>query len=355
MRDDALAVMAKINKAMGENTVLLASDMVIPRRFTSGSLSLDVALGGGWPANQWVELIGPESSGKTVCALKTVAANQREDPEFTTLWVAAEHYNTAWAESLGVDNSRVQVIPTQQMELALELIIQATASQAFDCIVLDSYPALVPAEEDEKAMDEFSVAVGAKTFSKFWRKGGKAIKRMPDGTERPMVGIIINQFRDKIGGFARFGVPQTSPGGHAKDYAYFVRLQLARKEWITEKRPSVKDPVNVGQVITMRTIKNKAAPPQQTANIDFYFRDAPVRGFRRGEYNLGKEYVQMAIAFRVIRKSGGGFYSYHERKWRGEETVITDILAEPELREEIRAEVLEAARDPRNLDILEDL
>lgn len=341
----AQAVLAQINKSLGEGTAVLASDMVIPKRFTSGSLSLDIILGGGWPGNQWVEIIGRESAGKTACALKTVAANQRKNPDFMTLWVAGEHYDVAQAAALGVDNDRVAVVPTQEMEKALELMLVASGSQEYDCVILDSYPALIPGEEDEKAMDEAAVAMGARLFGKYWRKAGKATKRASDGSERPMMGIIINQYRDKIGGFSKFSIPQTSPGGHAKDYAYFTRLDISRDEWITEKRPGVKDPVPVGQTIKMRTIKNKAAPPQQVAKVNFYFRDAPILGFRRGDYDTGEEFVRVGIDLGVIKRSGGWYY-YADRKWQGKPSLEVDMRCEPELAAELRAEVLEIARNP---------
>ena len=78
---ELIKTIASINKKYGDGTVVLGSDIIEqPPRFTSGSLALDVSLGGGWPANQWHELIGEASNGKTAIALKTVAANQKAGP-----------------------------------------------------------------------------------------------------------------------------------------------------------------------------------------------------------------------------------------------------------------------------------
>lgn len=349
MRPETMMLMNSINKSFGEGTMLPASVLAVPKRFTAGSLALDVALGGGWPAGQWVEIVGKESAGKTAIAFKTVAANQKADPEFSTLWIAAEAYDTDQATALGVDNDRVMVIPTQEMELAFELMLEAAESRGVDMIVLDSYPALIPSEEAEKAMDEFTTAVGARLMNKFTRKAGKATKRAADGTERPLLGIIINQYRDKIGGFARFGVPQTTPGGHGKDYFFYARLEVAKDDFITEKRPGIPDPVKVGQTIKLRTIKNKSAAPQQVASVDFYFRGAPYLGFGRGDYDLGKEYFTMGVLFGIIKKSGAWFY-YGDNKWQGKDNVISAIRSEPALRDDIASEVLEAARNPKLVD-----
>jgi len=339
------------NKKLGPNTVVLASDIVVPKRYTTGSLSLDVALGGGWPGNQWAEIIGHESSGKSALVFKTIAANQAIDKDFTTFWLASEIYDTDQAAALGVDNDRVVVTPTQEMEMGLDFLLDAAESKLYDCLVLDSYPAMLPDQEDENAMNEATVAAGAKLFNKFWRKAGKATRRSPDGTERPMLGIVVNQWRDKIGTFQRFGKPETSPGGYGKDYAFYVRAKLARAEWIEEKRFGLPKPVKVGQAVVIETIKNKSAAPRQKAEVDFYFRNAITTGFHRGDYDLGKEYVSQGVLFGVIQLSGS-WHHYAGQKWQSRAETEAAIREDKGLQEQLAAEVLEISSDPRRLDDL---
>lgn len=342
--------MASMNKLLKEELLVSADQLAVPVRFSTGSLSADVILGGGWPGNQWAELLGKSSAGKTFLALKSIAANQQADPGFTALWVAAEHYNHEWAESLGVDNDRVVLVPTQRMETAFQVMLEAAESQEFGGIVLDSFPALLVAEEADKAMDEFSTAAGARTFNKWLRKAGEASRRPHDGSGRPFFGIIINQWRDKIGGFSRFGVPQTSPGGNGKDYFFYTRVDVSRKEWITEKRPGIKDAVSVGQTQKIKTIKNKSAAPQQSVEVDLYFRRAPMLGFDRGEYDVAKEYVAMGLLLRIIGRSGA-YYEFEGQKWQGQDKLMAAIREDRGLQLSLRAEVLEAAADPRRLDM----
>jgi recombination protein RecA len=341
------------NKKFGELTAVSASDIVIPRRFTTGSLGLDVILGGGWAGGKWNEIRGKQSSGKTAIVFKTIAANQGLDPGFSTLWVAAEDYDIDQAKALGVDNSKVTVIPTQQMEFAFEMMLDGAESKEFDLIALDSYPALVADEEAEKAMDEFTTAMGARNMNKFIRKAGLATKRASDGSERPMTGIIINQFRDKIGGFARYGTPQTTPGGHGKDYFYWTILKLSRDDWITEKRPGMPDPVTVGQSIKITTDKNKSAPPQQTVSLDFYFREAPLLGFHRGDYDLAKDFFTMGVMFGVVQKRGGWYY-YNDDKWQGKDKTLAAIYEDKALQDEIADQVMSVAKNPSFMDQLID-
>lgn len=345
LRDDARALVARINKDFGKGSMVLASEIPRPPRFPSGSLSLDVMLGGGWPANTWCEIVGSESSGKTTVIHKTIAANQDRDPEFTTLWIAAEAYDEDWARTLGVDTDRVIVHTTNAMEEAYAVMLQAAESRAVDAIVLDSYPALVAADEDEKKMDESTMATGARVTGRFFRKAGASTKRsLVDETDRPLLGIIINQWRDAIGVWAPAGATaHTSPGGKAKNYAYAVRLEISRTEWIDEKRPP-KGSARVGQCIKLKTLKNKSAPPQQVATIRFFFSDTETLGFRQGDYDIGTDLVAMGLLHDVITVTGTSWLTFDGRQWNGKPKLAASLLEEVDLQAKLRAAVLAAAR-----------
>jgi recombination protein RecA len=95
-------VIAKGNKRYGDETLVRGDELLANEilRCTSGSLSIDVMLGGGWPLNAWNEVIGQESNGKTVMVLKTIAANMAADPNYECLWVASEDFVPDWAQAL---------------------------------------------------------------------------------------------------------------------------------------------------------------------------------------------------------------------------------------------------------------
>lgn len=338
MDPDVAALVAKINKRYGDNTLILASDVPPPPRYPSGSLSLDIALGGGWPANQWAEVIGQESSGKTAVVLKTVAANQAADPAFTAWWVAAEGYDEAWAASLGVDNNRVLLHMTCSMEEAYAGMLDAARSRAVDAVILDSYPALIADLEEEKGMDELQVAIGARLTGKFFRKAGAATARSLAGTERPLLGLVINQWRDKIGGFSPQGTPRTSPGGNAKNYAYFVRVEVSRADYIDETRPG-KGAARVGQVIKARTIKNKSAAPHKIATVDFYFDDAPLLGFRQGDYDTAKELITMGVLYEAIERAGA-YYTVAGERVKGKDALLDLLRGDLTTQEHLRGDIL---------------
>ena len=333
---DIKALAAEINKKQGSNMVVLASDVsdVVPR-CPSGSLGLDLILGGGWPANQWVEVIGDESSGKTAVVLKTIAANQQKDPEFITVWIAAEKWVSEYAEMCGVDLERVLVVETNDMETAYDTAIRFAESKEIDCIVIDSLPALVPAAEDEKDMEGSTVGRGALLTGKFFRKVGKATKRSLTEAERPVLGIVINQWRQKIG--VMYGDPRTTPGGVGKNYAYFVRVEVRRGDWI--EIGSGQDKERIGQTIQIRTIKNKTAPAQRVAMVDFYFDEGGP--LSPGHYDTAKEIVLLAMMEEVITRRGA-FYEYDGQRWRGKDSVIEAIRDDADLYASIASDVSDA-------------
>jgi recombination protein RecA len=327
--------MAAINKRFGENVVVVGQDIrddLIPR-VTTGSTTFDYILGGGLPANQWNELVGEPSHGKTAIALKTIAANQALDPNYTTVWVAAEQWVPEYAEMCGIDSSRVIVIETNIMEEAYDAVIAFAESKSVDAIVIDSLPALVPSAEDDKTMDEFTVGRGALLTNKFFRKAGAAMKRSLTEAERPILGIVINQYRMKIG--VMHGDPRTTPGGQGKDYAYFTRSEIRRKEYI-ETGPAG-NKTRVGQTIAIRNLKNKTAPPSQVAFVDFYFMDHSI--YEAGDFDNAKEVAAMAIVKDIVDRRGGWIY-YGERKWQGQEALVNSLREEVDFFEELRAKVL---------------
>jgi len=319
-----------VHKKFGEEVVVQGSRIsdTLPR-ISTGVLAFDAMLGGGWPVNQWSEIIGEESSGKTAIAYKTIATNQAEDPNWVALWIAAEEYVPEYAEAIGVDLDRLWVVETNLMEHAYDIIIRAMDNRAVDCVVLDSLPALVPGDEYERQMAEFTVGLGARLTGKFFRKAANAQKRSLLEEDRGCTGLIINQWREKIG--VMWGDNRTTPGGKAKNFHYFARVEVKRDEWLKEGKTAV------GQTIKGRTIKNKTYRPQQQAVVDFYFAD--VNGFPLGSFDTVKDMVNIACADDVITRAGA-FYSFEDQKWQGKDKLIAGVREDLELQRQLAATVL---------------
>jgi recombination protein RecA len=312
-------VLAQIEKK-NPGLIVKASQLVLPRYLTTGSLSFDIAFGGGLAVGKHHEIIGEYSHGKTVFANQVVAAQQELDPDFEVLWIAAEPYNHEWAAKNGMDNDRIHVLESNVMEEVYESLRLFMRNRAVDLVVLDSLPALVNTEEEQKTMDQAVMAIGARMNNRFYNRVSQheMRRKSTDPDDRPLTMLTINQWRDKIG--VMFGDPRTTPGGKGKDFAFWTRTEVRRREW----RKDGKRPVGIEMVI--KTHKNKSAPVGAGAATDFYFADSP--GHPAGRYDRAKDLFVSAVYLGVI--SAGGY-----PKFQGELLAKTKDEAQAVIREDM--------------------
>jgi recombination protein RecA len=331
-------VTEQVNKRFGAGTLIRASEAKnVHPRLSSGSLSFDAMLGGGLVANQFNETVGEYSSGKSAFYLQCIAFNQRIDPEFQFLWVAAEEWVGDWAEANGVDSERGLIAETNVMEEVYEIVLAATKSRGVDLIVIDSLPALVPVSEDEKSIEEFTVGLAARINNKFFRKGHNSTRRSLVEEERPCTVGIINQWREDIG--ISMGDNRVTPGGKGKDFAYFTKTELRRVEWI-DVGVKGDGKQRVGMTVRGRTHKNKIAPAQRTAEVDFYF--DTIGGHQIG-WDRAKDTLTAGIYYGVIEGGGTAWLSFGGNKWNGREKMIPALREDVDLQNGIRREVLRIA------------
>ena len=94
----------QINKQFGDGAIRRLGDTktIDVELISSGSLSLDLALGGGYPKGRIIEIYGPESSGKTTLTLHAIAEIQKQGG--TAAFIDAEHaLDPSYARKVGVD------------------------------------------------------------------------------------------------------------------------------------------------------------------------------------------------------------------------------------------------------------
>ena len=170
---------------------------------SSGSITLDLALGGGYPKGRVIEIYGPESSGKTTLALHAIAEVQKSGG--CAAFVDAEHaLDPVYAKKLGVNTDELLICQPDSGEMGLDVVDQLVRSGAVDVVVIDSVAALVPRAELEGDMGDTQMGLQARLMSKALRKITGALSRSSCSV------IFINQLRSKIG--VIYGSPEVTSG-----------------------------------------------------------------------------------------------------------------------------------------------
>jgi recombination protein RecA len=311
----------QIEKTFGKGAIMKMDEdafQSIPG-ISTGSLSLDLALGGkGVPRGRIVEVFGPESSGKTTIAL-SIAANAQKDGGVAA-FIDAEHaLDPSWARKIGVNIDDLLVSQPDSGEQALEICELLVRSNAVDLIVVDSVAALVPKAEIEGEMGDASVGLQARLMSQAMRKLTGIIARSNCTV------VFINQIREKIG--VMFGSPETTTGGRALKFYSSVRIDVRRTGALKE------GDVTVGSRTRARIVKNKIAPPFREAEFDIMYDEG---------ISASGDLVDLAVDAKVIQKSGSWFSYGDMRLAQGREACKHALKANQELFKEIRLQVLAA-------------
>lgn len=315
----------QINKQFGDGAIRRLGDTttVDIELLPSGALSLDLALGGGYPKGRIIEVYGPESSGKTTLALHAIAEIQRQGG--TAAFVDAEHaLDPAYARKLGVDTDNLLVSQPDNGEQALEITETLVRSNAVDLVVVDSVAALVPQAEIDGDMGDSHMGLQARLMSQALRKLTGIISKSKTTV------IFINQIRMKIG--VMFGNPETTTGGNALKFYASVRMDIRRIGQIKEG-----DEI-IGNRTKVKIVKNKIAPPFRIAEFDIMYNE--------GISGTG-DVLDLAVQHEVVGKSGAWFDYADSKIGQGREATKKYLKENPkvlaEIDKKVRDKVAEAA------------
>lgn len=315
--------MDQITKQFGDGSIMKLGEAkkVDVELLPSGALSLDLALGGGYPKGRIIEIYGPESSGKTTLTLHAIAEIQKQGG--TAAFIDAEHaLDPSYAKKLGVDTENLLVAQPDNGEQALEIVETLVRSNAVDLIVVDSVAALTPQAEIDGDMGDSHMGLQARLMS-------QALRKLTGIANKSKATVIfINQIRMKIG--VMFGNPETTTGGNALKFYASVRMDIRRISQI-----KVGDDV-VGNRTKVKVVKNKVAPPFRIAEFDIMYNE--------GISKTG-DILDLAVQHGIVGKAGA-FYKYNDETiGQGRDKTKEVLKQNSELLAEIDAKVREKVKE----------
>jgi recombination protein RecA len=314
--------LSQIEKQFGKGSIMRLGEAhaVNVETIPTGSISLDLALGGGIPKGRIIEIYGPEASGKTTVCLHAVAEVQKAGG--TAAYIDAEHaLDPAYAKRLGVNTDNLLISQPDSGEQALEILETLVRSNAVDIVVVDSVAALVPQAEIEGDMGDAQMGLQARLMSQAMRKLTGVINRSKTTV------IFVNQLRMKIG--VMFGNPETTTGGNALKFYASVRMDIRRISQIKQG-----DQV-IGNHVRVKVVKNKVAPPFREAEFDIMYNQGISR---EGDV------IDLAVTQGVVEKSGAWYTYKGENIAQGREAAKNYLAENPKVFDEIASATVEAAQ-----------
>jgi recombination protein RecA len=294
--------------------------------------ALNYAMGGGAPWGKSVEVLGEESSGKSLIAYNFAYACQQLGGH--VIWVDAEQsWMNSWARENGIDPERVTVVNDTRIEyvsdavadIAIYLRSQLVNNEPI-LLVVDSIAAMDCSDNIDSKMVEGKAEMGgrAKALYKYFRIRSELFYKLG------VTQIYINQLRTALNvGFGKDNSVGT--GGAALKFYASIRLAFYAGKSLTVKQKSRER--KVGKLVTVRILKNKVAPPKPTiSKCPVYFNPKFHEvGFDR-YYGLEDVFVENEI----LEKTSSGTYKYKgSNLCRGEENFIKLLEEDAELRRKL--------------------
>lgn len=281
-----------------------------------------LVLGGGLARGRIYEIFGSESSGKTTLALQIAANIQKIDKERDVLFLDSENaLDRNYAESLGVDLSRVWVCQPDYGEQGLSVMEQLLKSGYFSLLIVDSVAALTPKSIIEGDMEDKGIGVQARLMTQVLGKLTHIVN------ENKIIVLFTNQIRAKIG--VLYGSKETTPGGNALKHYASVRLELT----VTGKIKDVESGV-AGNKVRIKAVKNKLFPPFREVELELFYG----RGFSK-ESSL----LSFALDLGLVQKNGA-VYEYAQKKYKGWNELLEVFIQDKELYNKLLQEIREKSK-----------
>jgi len=300
------------------------------------SYGLNRALGGGLPYGRQVLIWGSKSSAKSSMCLQMIALAQQEGK--VCAWIDAEmSYDSAWAQSLGVDSSKLIVSKARTINEMVDVGVQLMEA-GVDIIVVDSITSLLPAIYFEKDSDELKqlentkqIGAESRDFSNAWKMINYANNKV-----KPTLFVLISQSRNNINAMY---TSQQPTGGQATKFYSSTVIKLFSSE---SDNQAIKGKIQVGDKLIEEKVGrkirwelqfSKTSPGFQSGEYDFYF-----RGDNLGIDSIG-DLVDTAEMLGIVERTGAWYILPDGNKVQGRESFVNRVREDLDLQESIKARI----------------
>ena len=292
----------KLNKEFGDVTLAIRAD-ITPNyeRMSTGAFGLDYPLFGGLVYGRIATFAGLFHSGKTTAACLCLAAYQRANPDKTCVYVDVEHSLDLkfQAKMNGVDFDKLIYFNPKTLtgEQVLDSIIEFQKSDDVGMIILDSIPALLPAQSMENDIEKDPGMRG--TIAKPLHRFLIAMSNLVN--QKNNILLLINQVR--VSGTTFTGAPiYSEPGGQAPQYYSSIKVRFGTRTFIKGDKVDSNDGEGAdGFRLKFVITKNKCGPVSRGGGFISY-------NYQKGLMWM-EDLLEIAYKFDFIKRINNITYS----------------------------------------------
>jgi len=263
-------VVRNLNRKFGEGSVVKAEDAVTKlTRFSTGSVTVDHAIGGGIPEGRISLIYGAESVTKTSLAVLAAKEYLRKYPRGSVVFVDVEHtLPKERIQQFGLDSSRFYIASPDSGEQGADMVCDVLSAKERTLVISDSLAALIPTAVLEEGADKGFVGVHARLVNRLVTKASALLRRNLLSEDAVATVLFLNQERMKMSQWE----PIEIPGGKAQRFFSSFTLHLRRTAWLFDDEGSDKKQ-KVGITVGFHVKKCKVWKPEGTGEFNFYFTD----------------------------------------------------------------------------------
>lgn len=262
-------------------------------KISSGILSLDLNLGGGFPLNKITEVCGPPNSSKTSFILNLI----KQNPECVTAYLDIDNsVSYDYLENMGIDTESLVISHPESAEQLIQIVQSLVSNKAVDIIVVDSIATLISKDELKNSMLSHSnnniIVNTIKKLSGLIYKSDCAM-------------ILVNQIRNDLKS-QKYGSEIAIADRALNTYAT-IRLDIRQTNEIHHY-----DQI-IGSKLKISIKKNKIALKKgESVSINHYYKSG---------LDTVDDLLELAVNANIIQRSGS-WYNFGGQKIQGKDAFI---------------------------------